>query len=72
MIRVKLLSEPDYRALLCKPGAFRAYEERQFYDLLREKGDFTDAESLALLRHLHEVQDLSCIRKRGGREKRPH
>ena len=53
MIRVKLLSEPDYRTLLWTQGAFRAYEERQFYDLLREKGDFTDAESLALLRHLH-------------------
>ena len=29
------------------------YCESQFYDLLRRKGEFTDAESLTLLRHLH-------------------
>jgi len=53
MIRVKLLSEPEYRALVRERTAYSEYHESQFYHLLREKGDFTDAESLAILRHLH-------------------
>lgn len=53
MIRVRLLSEREHRQLWRSDMGYRDYEESQFYDLLREKGDFTDAESLALLRHLH-------------------
>lgn len=53
MIRVRLLTEPEYRKLWRTNPRFRDYNERQFYDLLREKRDFADAESLALLRHLH-------------------
>lgn len=53
MIRVRLLTEPEYRALLREKPDYRDYTESRFYDLLREKGDFTDAESLALIRHLH-------------------
>ncbi|MBR5488741.1 MAG: hypothetical protein IKV72_03480, partial [Firmicutes bacterium] len=56
MIRVRLLTEPEYRTLWRTEPGFREYKERHFYDLLREKGDFTDAESLALLRHLHGEQ----------------
>lgn len=53
MIRVKLLSEPEYRKMWRTEPGCREYNESQFYDLLRKKGDFTDAESLTLLRHLH-------------------
>jgi len=53
MIRVRLLTEPEYQTLCRDPRRYRDYSENQFYDLLREKGDFTDMESLFLLRHLH-------------------
>ena len=53
MIRVRLLSEQDYLKLWQEEQRYRDYDESQFYDLLREKGDFTDEESLTLLRHLH-------------------
>jgi len=53
MIRVKLLSEPEYRALQKAQAVCSDYDASQFYDLLRSKGEFTDAESLTLLRHLH-------------------
>ena len=53
MIRVRLLTEPEYRALLREKPGYRDYSESQFYHLLREKGDFTDVESLSLLCHLH-------------------
>lgn len=56
MIRVRLLTEPEYRKLWQTGPDFREYDESRFYDLLREKGDFTDKESLALLRHLHGEQ----------------
>lgn len=59
MIRVRLLSEPEYRAMWQTDPGFREYNESQFYDLLREKGDFTDQESLALLRHLHGEQAVA-------------
>ena len=52
MIRVRLLSEPEYREMW-QESRCREYDERHFYDLLREKGDFTDEASRSLLRHLH-------------------
>ena len=54
MIRVRLLSDTDTNGTnRWEGGETVPYEESLFYDLLREKGDFADAESLALLRHLH-------------------
>ena len=53
MIRVKLLTEPAYHDLCWKEKRCRTYAPSAFYDLLREKGAFTDPESIALLRHLH-------------------
>ena len=52
MIRVKLLSEPEYHQML-QNGACREYSEGDFYELLREQGDFTDEASGQLLRTLH-------------------
>ena len=52
MMRVRLLSEPEYRQMLGK-GTCREYREIHFYTLLREKGDFSDEASRRLLRILH-------------------
>lgn len=51
MIRVKLLDEKEYRALKNIGG--RNYDPSDFFELLRQKGDFTDPESCALLCTLH-------------------
>ena len=53
MMRVRLLSEQDFIKLCREEKRYMDYDERQFCELLREKGDFTDEESLTLLRHLH-------------------
>ena len=53
MIRVKLLTEKAYKAMNAVRCRCREYDESHFYELLRQKVDFTDQESLALLRHLH-------------------
>lgn len=52
MMRVRLLSEPEYRQML-REGTCREYRESNFYTLMREKGDFTDEASCRLLRTLH-------------------
>ena len=52
MMRVRLLSEPEYRQML-REGTCREYRESNFYTLLREKGNFTDEASCSLLRTLH-------------------
>lgn len=50
MMRVRLLSEPE----LCQMGQKCAdYCPSQYFDLLREKGDFNDPDSLLLLKTLH-------------------
>lgn len=52
MIRVKLLSEPEYSQMR-KDGTCREYHEVDFYKLLQEQGDFSDEASCHLLRTLH-------------------
>lgn len=52
MMRVRLLSEPEFRQML-QEGTCREYRDSNFYTLLREKGDFTDEASCCLLRALH-------------------
>lgn len=52
MIRVKLLSETEYRKMR-KDQLCKEYCEEDFYDLLRDRGDFADGDSSLLLRTLH-------------------
>lgn len=52
MIRVRLLSETEYRKMR-KDQLIKEYCEEDFYDLLRGKGDFADGDSNLLLRTLH-------------------
>ena len=52
MIRVRLVSEPEYEKMR-QERTCKEYCVDDFYDLLREKGDFTDGDSSLLLRTLH-------------------
>lgn len=52
MIRVKLLSEPDYEQM-CREQSCTVYRESDFFELLREKKVFSDVDSCRLLRLLH-------------------
>ena len=57
MIRVRLVSEPEYEKMR-QDGICREYCVDDFYDLLREKRDFTDGDSSLLLRLLRGVAGL--------------
>lgn len=63
MIRVRLVSEPEYRRML-KEGTCAVYGERQFVRLLDQGRDFSDEASRALLRELHgdTMADKCCRR----------
>lgn len=63
MIRVRLVSEPEYRRML-KEGICAVYGERQFARLLDQGRDFSDEASRALLRTLHgEAMADKCCRR---------